>query len=283
LETGDRAIVIGEGSVAHADHHANSPAVGGFNGMVVGPTAGGSGVFAVNAIDGNMTVGVFGASAANIEIAGANGQITTDAPVTINYRTDFANNPDNLAALSVSVAGGGANSKAAEFIHSAGGGGVDASTSINPVVSIRQEIANREGLQVNNENDGTIYGAATFTNTGANNTATTVTIENQSVQNGAAALRVVNGSTQLAYANIAAQADLQNATATVIDWTGGANILVNWLPLNAQDGQILWIRVQDTETITDADAAVFTGSNAFGRVASLVYFAGGWHLVRSQN
>jgi phage gp45-like len=85
---------------------------------------------------------------------------------------------------------------------------------------------------------------------------------------------VDNGHTVLSFASLNTTADLQNATTSVVEWTGG-NIAAANLPQNAINGQLLYISGNGAQDITDDSAQTVAG---FWGV-SLVYSGGGWRIV----
>ena len=106
--------------------------------------------------------------------------------------------------------------------------------------------------------------------------ATGVNIQFDNVNNQSRAIVVDNGHTVLSWATLNVAGDLQNATTSVVEWTGG-NIAAGDLPQNAINGQILHITGAGAVDITDDSAQTVAG---FWGV-TLVYSGGGWRIVGS--
>jgi hypothetical protein len=84
---------------------------------------------------------------------------------------------------------------------------------------------------------------------------------------------VDNGHTVLSFASLNTNADLNNATASVIEWTGG-NIVAANLPQNAINGQLLYITGVGAVSVSDG---VTTVANFVG--VTLVRSGGVWRIV----
>jgi hypothetical protein len=247
------------------------------DGLVIGPKTGaGSGQsFQVDASSGTARVGVYttGAPADRYtEINGTNGSISLNGgSINTNYIDEGGSATYSISVTHTGAAGGGSQGGAARFRIPAG-----TSATAAPTVSIEREspaTGTYPTLSVSATATNDVNSVIEVSHAGQG-AATGVNIQFDNVNNQSRAIVVDNGHTVLSFASLNTTADLQNATTSVVEWTGG-NIAAANLPQNAINGQLLYISGNGAQDITDDSAQTVAG---FWGV-SLVYSGGGWRIV----
>jgi hypothetical protein len=272
-----RNVMIGTG-ITNTIHPGYD--FGSSDGLVVGPASGpGAGQsFQVDASSGDVRVGVYTTGAPTdryTEMDGATGDITMQGSnMIINFNDDAATNTYALAVThngSTAASTGGA----AQFAIPTGASGAN-----GPVVRIErgQPSANVTAaleLAVTSVTDQN--SALTISHAGQS-AASALNIQFDNVNNQSRAIVVDNGHTVLAFGTLSTQNELQQSTATIINWTGG-NIPAAWLPTSAIAGQLLFIIMPNDVTVTDGIGNVSGIGGANGEGAMLIYTGANWVIT----
>jgi hypothetical protein len=272
-----RNVMIGTG-ITNTIHPGYD--FGSSDGLVVGPASGpGAGQsFQVDASSGDVRVGVYTTGAPTdryTEMDGATGDITMQGSnMIINFNDDAATNTYALAVThngSTAASTGGA----AQFSIPTGASGAN-----GPVVRIErgQPSANVTAaleLAVTSVTDQN--SALTISHAGQG-AASALNIQFDNVNNQSRAIVVDNGHTVLAFGTLSTQNELQQSTATIINWTGG-NIPAAWLPTSAIAGQLLFIIMPNDVTVTDGIGNVSGIGGANGEGAMLIYTGANWVIT----
>jgi hypothetical protein len=253
------------------------------DGLVIGPKTGaGAGEsFQVDASSGDVRIGVYTTGAPTdryTEMDGATGDITMQGSnMIINFNDDAAT---NTYALAVNHNGSTAASTggAAQFAIPTGASGAN-----GPVVRIErgQPSANVTAaleLAVTSVTDQN--SALTISHAGQG-AASALNIQFDNVNNQSRAIVVDNGHTVLAFQELGTVAELQQANASVINYTGAVNITDNDLPQNAINGQTLFLKGQGTADLSNIGVLNVTVLTFRGAV--LMYMNGSWEIISSYN
>jgi hypothetical protein len=195
--------------------------------------------------------------------------------INTNYIDEAGTATYALAVDHRGAAGGGSQGGAARFRIPSG-----TSATAAPTVSIEREspaTGTYPTLAVSATATNDVNSVIEVSHAGQG-AATGVNIQFDNVNNQSRAIVVDNGHTVLAFGTLSTQNELQQSTATIINWTGG-NIPAAWLPTSAIAGQLLFIIMPNNVTVTDGIGNVSGIGGANGEGAMLIYTGANWVIT----